>query len=119
MRLLNNWKFIIFSLVLQITRLNVNTFGSGPVEFSETPKVIVTIPLPATGFLRQKTVLGDKKAKPPIPPIIPVCPSTWWNGIKKGIYPAPVKLSENVTAWRVEDIRALIERINNNGVAAA
>ncbi len=30
-----------------------------------------------------------------------------------GIYPVPVKLGPNTTAWRVEDIRELIERINN------
>jgi prophage regulatory protein len=96
--------------------INVSTLGTGLLEFSESLGVIVTIPLPATGYLRQKVVLGDKKANPPVPAIIPVCPSTWWKGIKKGIYPAPVKLSENVTAWRVEDIRALIDRINNQGV---
>ena len=95
----------------------MNTLGTGLVELLESPEVIVTIPLPATGFLRQKVVLGDKKAKPPVPAIIPVCSSTWWKGIKKGIYPAPVKLSANVTAWRVEDIRELIERINEEGVA--
>ena len=34
------------------------------------------------------------------------------------IYPQPVKLAPNVTAWRVEDIRELMDRINNEGVAA-
>ncbi len=71
--------------------------------------------LPNTGFLRQKVILGDPKANPPSPPIIPVCASTWWSGIKKGIYPAPVKLSSNVTAWRAEDIQQLIEQLSNQG----
>lgn len=91
----------------------MNTFGTGLKGLLDSPEITGTIPLPATGFLRQKVVLGDKKANPPVPAIIPVCSSTWWNGIKKGIYPSPVKLSENVTAWRVEDIRELIERINS------
>lgn len=73
--------------------------------------------LPSNGFLRLSQILGDKKANPPIPPIIPVSKSTWWAGIKNGRYPESVKLSERCTAWRVEDIRALIEQATN-GVGA-
>ena len=40
---------------------------------------------------------------------IPVCKSTWWAGVKSGRYPKPVKLGPRITAWRVEDIRALIQ----------
>jgi hypothetical protein len=36
--------------------------------------------------------------------------STWWRGAKDGRFPKPVKLGLKTTAWRVEDIRALIER---------
>ena len=75
------------------------------------------IHIPETGYLRLNQIIGNKKSKPPIPAIIPVCSSTWWNKVKKGEYPSPVKLSRNVTAWRVEDIRELIDQINNQGVA--
>ncbi len=68
--------------------------------------------LPETGYLRIWQILGDKKANPPVPPIIPISKSSWWAGIKSGRYPAPLKLSANVTAWKVEDIRALIESFN-------
>jgi prophage regulatory protein len=73
--------------------------------------------LPSTGFLRLKQFLGDKKTDPPTPAIIPISASSWWDGVKKGIYPAPVKISSNVTAWKVDDIKALIDRINNQGAA--
>ena len=63
--------------------------------------------LPQDGFVRLKQILGDPKAG--IPPIIPVSKSTWWLGISRGLYPAPVKLSARISAWRVEDIRALID----------
>lgn len=56
--------------------------------------------LPATGYLRLPAVLA----------IFPVSKSTWWAGVKDGRYPAGHKLSERVTAWRVEDIVALIEK---------
>lgn len=40
----------------------------------------------------------------------PVCKSVWWAGVEKGIYPAGVKISSNVTAWHSDDIDALISR---------
>jgi predicted DNA-binding transcriptional regulator AlpA len=43
---------------------------------------------------------------------IPISASTWWLGVKQGRYPAPVKLGPRITAWRVEDIRALIENFS-------
>ena len=57
--------------------------------------------LPAEGFVRLSVVLG------PAGPI-PVSKSTWWAGVKSGRFPAPVKLGKGITAWRVDDIRALI-----------
>lgn len=67
--------------------------------------------LPSTGYLRLPQIIGDKNACPPIPPIIPVSKSTWWAGVKDCRYPQPVKsLGKRITAWRVEDIRVLIER---------
>ena len=64
--------------------------------------------LPETGFLRLSQIIGNPKAEPPIPPIIPVKKSCWWAGVRSGRFPQPVKLGPRVTAWRVEDIRALI-----------
>ncbi len=65
--------------------------------------------LPETGFLRLPDIIGDLKASPPIPARIPVSKSTWWAGVKTGRYPTPVKLGPRITAWRVEDVRALIK----------
>jgi len=70
---------------------------------------------PDIGFLRLFQIIGNPKVKPPIPPVIPVGKSTWWKGVKTGRYPRPVKLAPNITAWRVEDIRMLIQNISNQG----
>lgn len=56
--------------------------------------------LPETGFVRLDTILK----------IIPVGRTTWWNGVKSGRFPKPIKLGPRTTAWRTEDIRALIEQ---------
>ena len=62
---------------------------------------------PEPGFLRRPQIIGDSKAEPPTPPIIPVKKSCWWDGVRTGRFPKPVKLGR-CTMWRVEDIKALI-----------
>jgi prophage regulatory protein len=57
--------------------------------------------LPATGFVRLPSILAPNGP-------IPVSKSSWWQGVKDGRYPKPVKLGPRITAWRVEDICALI-----------
>jgi len=69
------------------------------------------VQLPETGFLRLYQVIGNPKLDPPIPAIIPVSKSSWYAGIKEGRYPAPVKLSKRSSAWRVDDIRNLINEM--------
>jgi prophage regulatory protein len=68
-------------------------------------------PLQKTGFIRLPQIVGNPKAQPPIPALIPVSKSTWWAGVKSGKYPKPVKLGTRTTAWKVEDIMALIDRL--------
>ncbi len=66
--------------------------------------------IPEHGFLRLKQIIGDRSADPPIPGVFPIGKSTWWDGIRAGRYPRPVRLSPRTSAWRAEDIRALIQR---------
>jgi len=54
--------------------------------------------LSKSGFIRLPEILR----------LVPVSKSTWWAGIKTGRYPSGVKLSPNVTAWRVSEIEALL-----------
>lgn len=69
--------------------------------------------LPETGYLRLSQIVGKPATKdaPAIPALIPVSKSTWWAGVRAGRFPKPAKLGERITAWRVEDIRALIEQV--------
>lgn len=47
--------------------------------------------LPETGYLRLLQIIGNPKAKSPIPAVISVSKSTWWAGVKSGRYPQPVR----------------------------
>ena len=55
----------------------------------------------STRLMRVKDILAPRGP-------IPVSKSTWWAGVKSGRYPQPVKLGPRITAWRAEDIEALI-----------
>jgi len=60
--------------------------------------------LPDTGFVRLPVVLNH----------IPVSKSTWWDGVKSGRFPKPIKLGNKLTravAWRAEDIHRLIKQL--------
>lgn len=43
--------------------------------------------LPQTGYLRLPQIIGNAKAEPPTPALIPVSKSTWWDGVKSGRFP--------------------------------
>ena len=61
--------------------------------------------IPETGFLRLPQVLS----------VIPLGKTSWWEGVKSGRFPKPIKLSARCTAWRAEDIRQLIEKLSDCG----
>lgn len=50
--------------------------------------------------------------------LYPVGESSWHRGVAEGRYPKPVKLSPRVSAWRVRDIRKLLEAYAGDGAAA-
>ncbi len=54
--------------------------------------------LPTEGFVKVPQIIQ----------VFPVSRSGWWQGVKDGKYPAPIKLGPKTTVWRVQDIRKLI-----------
>lgn len=57
----------------------------------------VNTTLPETGYVRLSQL---------IPGILPFSDTTLWRKMKGGTFPPSVRLSERVSAWRAEDIRA-------------
>lgn len=64
--------------------------------------------LPDAGFIRQAQL---------IPHVVPFSSATLWRRCKSGLFPAPVKLSQRVTAWRVGDVRDWLRQQQEGGVA--
>jgi prophage regulatory protein len=63
--------------------------------------------LPETGFVRLPQILK----------VLPIAKSTWWNGVASGRFPRPVKLGARISAWPVEAIRELLEKIGRGEAA--
>jgi predicted DNA-binding transcriptional regulator AlpA len=63
---------------------------------------------PETGFVRLPQVLS----------VIPLGKTCWWEGVKSGRFPKPIKLSARCTAWRAEDIRTLIKDLGQQTESA-
>ena len=74
-------------------------------------KLANTTPLPPTGFLRLAQIVGNPKTN--TPPLIPTGRTSFLNGVKSGKYPKPIKLGLRTTAWKVQDIKDLIEKLGN------
>jgi hypothetical protein len=95
-----------------------NGINAGTISFGH---------LPATGFIRQSVLIGEsavseeaaernrdrekgpRRARSGLPGILPWSSATLWRKVGRGEFPAPIKLSEKITAWRVEDIRAWLD----------
>ena len=45
--------------------------------------------------------------------VLPYSATTIWRKCRKGEFPAPIKMSSGITAWRVGDIRKYLEAIGN------
>ncbi len=80
-------------------------------QVNHTAKLAVTaipfpnsLDMPTTGFHRQVQVLK----------LVPFSKSTLWRRVKEGSFPKPLKLSDRVTVWRVEDIKLWIDQQGNS-----
>ena len=55
-------------------------------------------------FIRQKQLLQ----------FLPFSAPTLWRKVKSGTFPKPIKLGENITAWRSEEIDQWIKEMSND-----
>lgn len=84
-----------------------NTSKTSPSGTSATapdpvPDALTNFPLlPDDAHVRLPVVCG----------LFACSPATAWRRAKAGIIPAPVKLSDRVTAWRVGDLRAALAEL--------
>lgn len=114
-----------FALPAEEPRAAVATTRRPPSDLE--PKVAG---LPATGYVREADLVGEpavtreqaeanrlagrgiKRPRAGRAPLVPFSAPTLWRRVRAGEFPKPVKISDRVTAWRVEDVRAwMLDRV--------
>ena len=64
---------------------------------------------PDAGFLRLPEILK----------LFPVSKSSWWAGVRNGKWPRSYKLGDNTTAWKISDIRELLDSVDSQAATAS
>lgn len=72
-------------------------------EMRRTVAELAMVRLPATGYVRLPQVLA----------VIPIGPTKWWEWVKCGVAPAPIKWGNNISVWAAEEILALIAKLRS------
>jgi predicted DNA-binding transcriptional regulator AlpA len=75
-----------------------------PPRVTKNSRTRIALPEDDDALVRLPTVLG----------VFPVGETTWWNGIKAGKYPRPIRISSRVNAWKVGSIRKLLAAANDD-----
>lgn len=70
-----------------------------------TPEKIYTVKTGANAGMKRKV-----NAKPKRVGLLPVSEKTIWTWVKQGKFPQPIKMSGNVTVWRMSEVQAWLEQ---------
>ena len=60
---------------------------------------------------RLSEIIGNRYSTPPTQGLIPVARSTWYAGIKTGIFPQPIRISDRISVWLGQDLIETIESL--------
>lgn len=63
--------------------------------------------LPDVAMIQLRQLLSFK--------VVPFSATTIWRKCRSGEFPSPMKVSTGITAWRVGDIRAYLNKIASGG----
>jgi predicted DNA-binding transcriptional regulator AlpA len=69
-----------------------------PIVADERQKIFDK--LPERGYVRQKLL---------IPHLLSFSSATLWRKVASGEFPAPVKLSARITAWRIDEVKKWLQ----------
>lgn len=59
-------------------------------------------------LIRLPEIIGNKKTGDR--GLLSIGATSWWNGVRDGRFPKPVKLGPRTTAWRESEVLAIIRQ---------
>ena len=80
----------------------MTTKNDNDVELTDFVSTKKSYTMPTEGFIQLKNILK----------MIPMSRQSWYNGIRQGIFPKPIKYGR-LSLYKVEDIRKLIANFAN------
>lgn len=75
-------------------------------DLANYPEKLATTHTYKSGINKGKT--KNINARPASKGLIGVSDKTIWQWVKRGEFPAPIKLSDSITVWRLSDVKAWI-----------
>lgn len=67
-------------------------------------------------LVRLREIIGDSRCDPPVRGLLPMSRACFYQRVKQGKYPPPVKLGR-ISAWRLSSILEIIEAAEANRAA--
>lgn len=79
---------------------------TAPKGFYRMSHLATTAPRKERKYTAKDGTTRIIKARPERQGLLPMGETTIWDKVRTGEFPAPIKLTERITAWRIEDIEA-------------
>ena len=83
--------------------------STAPKGFYRMSQLATTAERKERKYVTKDGITRTIKARPERKGVLPMGETTIWDKVRIGEFPQPVKLSERITAWRIEDIQAWMQ----------
>lgn len=81
-------------------------FNLSPKGFCRMSQLATTAARKERKYITKDGTTRIIRARPERKGILPMGETTIWDKVRTGEFPAPIKLTERITVWRIEDIEA-------------
>ena len=109
--LTTNADFPCLSAADEGTRISKSARGDTESMMRAASKAVRRDGLPSTTLAQIDLNQPGSQRLPSVLRIVPVCRSTWYEGIARGIYPVPIKLGKRSVGWTNQSLKALLQEL--------
>ncbi len=85
--------------------MSIDQSNSTPKGFYRMAQLATTAARKERKYTAKDGTTRTIKARPERQGILPMGETTIWDKVRAGEFPKPIKLTERITAWRIEDVQ--------------